>query len=269
MVAAWLATGFRALDIPFKVVNRRAVKAGDIAVFYGYDPDLFRLYEGRVIFLDRGYWHRDRRQGYYRIAVNCHGPSCVDLGLPDDRFRALGLPIADWKAPDDDAPILVAAMGPKACKVRGMDRDAWEISFIEAARCVTRRPILLRAKREHERQTHAPVPGIGMDRIADPMASIARSALVACRHSNMAIDALRLGVPVHVSHGPCVPFSTPLGELNAPRRWQGRDQLLADLAWLQWSGAEIRSGAAWAFVQDHLIPRLEADPDFMSKGRVL
>lgn len=91
------------------------------------------------------------------------------------------------------------------------------------------------------------IRGVGYDTrpIAEALAS---AKAVVTHHSNIAVEALAAGVPVHCVTGAGAACSVPLDRLG--ERPEGRESFLADVAYLQWSLDEMRSGAYWAHIKE-------------------
>ena len=74
-------------------------------------------------------------------------------------------------------------------------------------------------------------------------------------HSNTAIDAIAAGVPVHCETGVGSILSTvSLDDVENPRVPSDAERLslLQDVAYLQWSIAEMRSGVCWDYLRGRL-----------------
>jgi hypothetical protein len=94
-------------------------------------------------------------------------------------------------------------------------------------------------------------PMDGFDYDTRPIAETLQSAWAwVTHHSNSAIDALVAGVPVHCATGAAAAFSVPMDQIANPPLLEGREQFLADVAWLQWTLDEMRSGKAWAHIKE-------------------
>jgi hypothetical protein len=78
--------------------------------------------------------------------------------------------------------------------------------------------------------------------------ALASARAIVTHHSNVAVEALAAGVPVHCFTGAAAACSVPLDRLC--ERPEGREQFLADVAYLQWSLDEMRSGAYWAHIKE-------------------
>lgn len=224
----------------------RAVVGGQAHACIGYGWKFWRTYRQykAYAYADLGYWQRDR---YYRFSVNGWSPErYVRQGLPSSRFERLGLDIKPWRT--GGAEIIVAGSTSKACQDHGMAYQAWEMRAIERLKA-TGRPVVYRPKPNDPRATQ--IAGVPMDRrpIKEALAS---AYAVVTHHSNTAIDALLAGVPVHCETGAAAAFSVPMESLDDAPLLDGRDQFLFDVAWLQWTVDEMRSGEAWAHLRKYL-----------------
>ena len=57
---------------------------------------------------------------------------------------------------------------------------------------------------------------------------------------------------MHCQTGAATAFSVPLEAMADPPRLDVREQFLADVAWLQWTLDEMRSGECWAHLRTML-----------------
>jgi hypothetical protein len=206
---------------------------------------------GRVICWDAPYWDRGTK---LRVSIDHAHPQAWVMrhDWPIGRLVADGVePGAVW---DPDGPILVAGIGAKARAQYGHDLvRAWETQ--QVAECRARwpgRPVYYRPKPHHP---EPPVAGA----IVDPPHAhwsidhaLAGVSLVVTWHSNVAVDAIRLGVPVVCADGAaaavCRPgVATLVGANPAPLDVETRDQFLANLAWFQWAPDEAAS--CWRFLR--------------------
>ena len=233
MIAAAMTEGIRAAGDKITAKPRKAA----VVVSYGWKrQEIYRQYPA-FVYADLGYWDRDN---YHRFAVNSWGPeSYVCGGHPANRFQRLGLKIKPWNMAGSE--IVVAGHSFKSARDHGLEYQAWESRVIERLQgCGF--PIVYRPKPGDK---HAkPIPGTQMDQrpIGEALAS-ARAWVT--HHSNSAVDALVAGVPVHCETGAAAAFSVSLDEIVNPPMRQGREQFLHDVAWLQWTFDEMRSGECW------------------------
>ena len=69
---------------------------------------------------------------------------------------------------------------------------------------------------------------------------------VVTHHSNVAVDGLLQGIPAFCWQGVAAPLSSQdLTKIETPVYPDGREQWTADIAWCQWSIAEMKAGLPW------------------------
>ena len=202
---------------------------------------------GHVIAWDLAYWDRDRKA---RVSIDAAHPQAwlMRHAWPAARLEADRVPVADRWSPT--GPVVIAGLGDKARVQYGADVvDAWERAQIAA--CRDRwpgRPVLYRKKK-----TGSPVPGdVPMTRAGTIDQALDGASLVITWHSNVAVDAIRLGIPVICHDGAAAAVCpSALGVVDPrPLPPETRDRFLANLAWFQWAPAE--AAACWAFLQQVL-----------------
>lgn len=213
---------------------------GDVCIGYGWK---FRSIYQRFpayIYADIGYWQRD---SYYRLAVNGWSPErYVRAGLPADRFDRLGLAVKSWRS---GGQIVVAGSTAKAAREHGLTYQEWERQAIRRLHELGLE-VIYRPKPNDPCATV--LEGLAPDR--RPISeTLATSGGWVTHHSNSAVDALLAGVPVHCQAGAAAAFSVPLESMVDPPRLDSREQFLADVAWLQWTLDEMRSGECWAHLR--------------------
>ena len=197
---------------------------------------------GHVIAWDAAYWERHRK---FRVSIDAAHPQAYVLrrNWASTRLREDGVVLRDRYHPD--GPIIVAGLGAKARTQYGPDRiEAWERARIaEAAPCG--RPILYRSK-----APGAPVPLGTRAASTGPIDAVLDGvSAVITYHSNVAVDAIRLGIPVRCQDGAaaavCLPTWPP-----ARLPLVVRERFLANLAWFQWTPSEAAD--CWAFLRELL-----------------
>lgn len=233
-----------------------------IAVAYGWArPDIFEAYRAagqHYIHIDLGWWNRkpegDVLNGYHKVAVDGRDPeayiTATHAAAPIWRAKALGLKIMEWRRGNDADHILVAGMSEKSAGTYGLKPEEWERGMI-ARLALGARPIVYRPKPSWP--DARPIPGAGYSNAEDLEAALKNCWAVVTHHSNVAIDALLAGIPIHVEY-PCVArhFSTPLDEIESnPRRISlaARLELANALSWAQWTPYEMESGRCWSHLR--------------------
>ena len=195
---------------------------------------------GHVVALDLAYWSRQTK---VRVTIDAPHPQAWVMRQTRSPLRFLADPVAIGSAWNPKGPVIVAGVGPKAAAQYGETVARWERTMIDACRA---RGCRVRYRRKSWR---APVPS-GVTLTSDaPIERVLRDAsLLITWHSNVAIDALRLGIPVVCRDGAAAticPATLP-DELR-PLSIAVRTQFLHNLAWWQWAPQE--AAACWAFLQ--------------------
>lgn len=195
----------------------------------------------RTLVWDLAYWRREEK---IRCSVDAAHPQAwvMRVDQPPDRLRADGIVCTDQWNPS--GPVLVAGIGPKAKVQYGADRvDAWEATVIAECR---RQGRVVRYRRKNGRGD-TPVGLPSADTGTMESALVGMSLLVTW-HSNAAIDAIRMGIPVVCKDGaaaavcPEWPWSDGA---PAPLRPEERDRFLSNLAFFQWAPSEPAAMWAW------------------------
>lgn len=204
---------------------------------------------GHVVALDLAYWDRDRKA---RVSFDAAHPQAwvMRKDLPRARFDAERIPVADrWKP---NGPILFAGLGDKARVQYGAETvDRWESSMARACRARwPNRPMVYRKKK-----STSAVPDWAPTASGQPIDQVlAGCSLVVTWHSNVAVDAIRMGVPVICRDGASAAVCP--SELGAedpqPLPLDVRDRFLGNLAWFQWGPEPSEIRGFWRFVQEQL-----------------
>lgn len=176
---------------------------------------------GHAIALDLAYWSRDRK---VRVSIDAAHPQAWVMRHQLSRQRFLADPAPTSDAWDPDGPILVAGIGQKAKVQYGSIVDEWEAQM--SAECVRRygRGVHYRPKPK----TMQEINSIGL--------TLSGCSLVVTWHSNVAVDAIRLGIPVVCRDGAAAAVcASVLPEKPQPLAVEQRDKFLSNLAWFQWA----------------------------------
>lgn len=224
-------------------------------------PEIFRTYaqhdDTKAVYVDLGYWGRregGRFAGYHKIAINSRHPLpfLMRHPLPHDRFARFGLKLEEPRPPGRH--ILLAGMGDKGAMAEGYRPEQWERSAIAKLRAFTDLPIVYRPKPSWK--TARPIEGTTFSpRSVDVADELENCYAVVTHHSNVAVEAVLAGIPVYCEAGVARCFSVgKLEELVDPWRFAGfnrtaREQWAANLAYWQWSVAEMYRGDPWRFLR--------------------
>ena len=189
---------------------------------------------GRLVALDVGYWQRTgQRQRKWRVAIDgFHSPQYIMRGARPGagRFRSAALKIYSDHALVD-GPIMLVGNAPKSNRVGA---EGWaQAKSMELRAAFPGRRILYRVKPKRP-----PEPGVDHDGLIEgPIDQTLRQvSLVVCRHSNVAVDACRLGVPVVCDDGAAAAiYPQRLADHASQPDLALRTEFLHRLAWWQWS----------------------------------
>lgn len=207
---------------------------------------------GTAICWDMGYWHAGRGNealGMNRVSVNAMHPQALVMkrALSAERFEARAVPVDDrWNR---DGHVVLAGLGPKTCDQYSFRMGEWE----------QRKLAQIRAALPGRRIVFRPKPGnpykpIGVEENhTDPIEQVLAGAYLAvCRHSNVAVDALRLGIPAAVDDGAAAAVFSAKLQRRRPVSNTTRRRFLRNLAWFQWSVMEAWAGEPWPFLKSLL-----------------
>jgi len=230
-------------DRPYRhSVNSSPLHGMDVAVCYGWKRRASYLGYPKFVYADIGHWNRET---HYRLAVGAWSPeSYVRAGLPSTRLASLGVNIQPVKRGGNT--IIVAGSTMKSCITHGTVFQQWETEVCERLKDCGKR-VLYRPKPNDP--FNKQIRGVEYD-LKPIEESLAKASALVTHHSNAAIEALTYGIPVHCETGAAAAFSVPLSEIATAEMPEGREQFLADVAWLNWSLDEMRSGEAWMHLKD-------------------
>lgn len=233
----------------------------DLAIGYGWlQRRIFDSYKGSgasFLYVDMGYWNRKPkgapRDGHHKVVLNGWCPSkTMRHGMPRDRFSKLNIPTHSQPR---GANIVLAGMSAKSALDHGYAIEQWDRDALLALHKISNRQIVYRPKPSWEGAK--PIPGATFDDIQRPIeATLASAHALVTRHSNTAIDALCAGVPYYCEAGAAVSLAMPaIREIETaePAPLEARLGLLADIAYLQWTPAEMRAGLCWDYYKGLLL----------------
>lgn len=253
-----MAAGAHKLGIPFELTAStrvRDTRRFSTVIFYGLAQGLRQIWrkqcaEGRVIYIDLGYWGRRKRtryDGYHKLALNSRHPTDYFQQVKHSpvRFRKFRIPIRPWRKRGKH--ILLAGMSAKAAAQEGFTANEWERKTIAELRKHTDRPIVYRPKPNW--RDAKPLPGTVFGSGQSLEDALKGCHAVVTHHSNVAVDGLLAGVPCISPQGVAsVMGGTCLSQIEDPPMPDGREQWAADVAWTQWSIDEMQEGAALRYL---------------------
>jgi hypothetical protein len=233
--------------ISSRIVDYTGIRPDSWLVLYGLGaPDRCRhATRPNLIAFDVGYWERKASYRKFRVSIGgYHPPSWIFRGPrpSPERWESACLPIQ--KRGDRNGPILLVGNGPKSTAVGAEGWAAAKSREIRAAfpgKTIWYKP---KPNRPHE-------PGVVYDAVVEGNIDdvLAKCSLVVCRHSNVSVDACRLGVPAVCEDGAgAAIFPGALADFEHQPESQLREEFLHRLAWWQWTRRECESGAFWQWI---------------------
>lgn len=191
------------------------------------------------LLLDLAYWQRDTK---IRVSINDPHPQkwVMKKDWPASRLHADGIRWVDqW---DPNGPVIVAGIGAKAKVQYGAATvEAWEGDMIAACRARGRQVWYRRKNAKGD----AP-DGVAAADGGTIESRLAGASLLVTWHSNTAVDAIRMGIPVVCRDGAAAAVCpSVLSDQPKPLASDVRTQFLSNLAWFQWSPDEARSMWTW------------------------
>jgi len=206
-----------------------------------------------TIYFDKGYC-RGKGAGpvgweYWRVAVDAHHPTryLMRESRSPARWEALGVDVLPWRP--SGRHILIAGSSAKYHDFYGLSGPAeYYTKLTKRLNKLTGRPIVYRPKPSYREAE--PILGTRFSTSAESIADVLRDCHALVTHgSNAVFEALIAGVPsIVLGEAVTKPISsTDIAEIEAPvlASDQARMQLLANLAWHQWTMPELASGEAW------------------------
>lgn len=204
---------------------------------------------GRLITWDVGYWDRKLQDKVRRFRFSIdgfHPPKFIFKTTPrsSNRFRKSGLKIMDGSSYNPSGPILLAGNGPKSNVIGAAGWAAAKSS--ELRKVFPGKQIIYRPKPNNLHDQGVNCDGISMEPTDK---AVARASLVVCRHSNLAVDACRLGIPVVCDDGAAASiYPQRLEDYKNQPDLQTRKDFIYRLAWWQWSPNECAEGIVWPWL---------------------
>lgn len=248
----------------------------EVAVMFGVKSrELYRVHwqaGAHIVYVDKGYTRHKIADPtglweYWRVAVDAHHPTSrlMERNCPPDRWERLGLHVKDWRAPHARQPFLLAGSSAKYHQFYGLsDPTEWAGKVIRVLRAhFPERPVIYRPKPSWK--DAVPIADSVYSDGSQQLDELLRDCYALVTHgSNAVFEACLAGVPTVVL-GDAVtrPISTTeLGQLTragdpyiASR--EDRTRLLRNLAYFQWTLAEIARGDCWRFIRPMIYGRAQ------------
>lgn len=211
----------------------------------------------RVLYFDKGYSRHRGRNGvweYWRLSLDAHQPTSTTLmrhSYPADRLAGLGFDPREWRHHGDH--VIIAGSSEKYSQFYSLPHPTKHAAaMVKALRGLTNRRLVYRPKPSW--RNAKPIPGTYFSPRIEPLTSLLGNAWCLITHgSNACLEAAIMGVPsIILGDAVARPISsTSLTEIEYPRLGN-REQWLQNLAYHQWTEAEMREGRAWPTIQGWL-----------------
>lgn len=236
------------------MVQSAQVRPGATLVVYGMGgADRLPISErhmaagGVCVSWDLGYWQRKGPANVRKMRVSINGmhpQQWVMRGkYPGSRrWDESGLEIR--QAGNPKGPVVLVGNGPKSNAIGAATWAA--VTSRELRALFPGRQIVYRPKPKRPFDVGVDFDLVDRGPIDD---LISGASLVVCRHSNVAVDACRLDVPVACEDGAAAAIYPTLAEWERQPSARVRREFLHRLAWWQWSASEARQAWPWLLRQ--------------------
>lgn len=213
-----------------------------------------------VAYFDKGYCRQKREGGvggwqYWRFSINQHHPTnrLATLRQPTDRLDDLGLDVRPWRVGGQH--VLIAGSSAKYHEFYGLrDPTHYARNLIKALHGLTARPLVYRPKPSW--RDAVPIKGAQFSTRGSIDDALTNAWALVTHGSNACFEAVVSGIPcVILGNAVALPLSSPsLEHVVKPRIASDaeRRQWLANIAYYQWTMAELSSGSAWDFIGQEL-----------------
>ncbi len=214
----------------------------DVAIMWSQQPYFAPI---RDLQKERGQYYITMENGWYgegAIRVAITGPNyqgyCNENSLPD-RWEAGGLTLKSWRR--RKGYVLIVGQTAKDYMSYGINVYQWAQEMIDAYRELGAKDIVYRP---HPREPHPTLRGARIE--APPLdKALAKASVAVMYNASPGVKAIIAGVPCVIMNEQSIayPMAGHTPTLTPPK--PDREQWAYDLAYTQWTEAEIISGAVW------------------------
>ena len=184
--------------------------------------------------------------GYDGIKRNA---KCYNQNSSQDRWKALEIPIKDWR--QDGEHILILGQHEIGISTQHIDVVRWWEDIIFRLGSITKKTIKFRP---HPNQTKFPKGNYELPTGKTMEEDLSNCWCAVARTTNGAVDAIINGVPVFTPDEACMAYDIashdPL-EIENPAT-PDRTQWAKNLAYAQWSIEEMKQGLPWKYLRRFL-----------------
>ena len=234
---------FRNRGWSVKVSTRiRSGEYPDLVAGYGWREPMRTAHErwpDRILHCDLGFWSRNE---YVKLAYGGRWSLLSDYEYDGTRLERHGVKILPTRKPGNR--VLLCGMSAKAAGTYNLKPQEWEVDVIKRLRRagaeVTYRP-------KPTWGGASPIHGADFDRSGRTIDRALEDAdAVVSHHSNVAVDALAVGLPIYVDVGISRSMSVPRPEdaigAEAPSL-EARTAFVRQVSWHQWTLTELSAGS--------------------------
>ncbi len=228
-----------------------------LLVLYGWggrkQQAAIKQHSGRYVAFDLGYWRRQGMLGRkWRVSIDgFHCPERIMAGpVPgEQRWKMDGLEKVQGTTPVRPKTVLLVGNAPKSVRVVAQSWAAEKSR--EILKALPDHKIIYRPKPKREPEKHVKFHKISR---GEPIEHVLRHVgLVVCRHSNVAVDACRMGVPVVCEDGAGASiYPRALKDYKRQPSYSERLEFIIRLAWWQWSINDINQGGFWEWLSGEI-----------------
>jgi hypothetical protein len=223
-------------------------------ILYGWggamQQNAIRQHNGHYVAFDLGYWERPGLElRKWRVSIDgFHCPDLIMKGPTPSASRYLQSDIIVNQDRRKSGPVLLIGNAPKSVNAIAGNWAAKKSREIKGAFPDSK--LLYRPKPRRALERGVRYDGLATGPIDQ---EIRRAALVVCRHSNVAVDACRLGVPVVCDDGAgAAIYPRRLEDWERQPTFSAREEFLQRLAWWQWSIKDMQAGTFWPWLEGKL-----------------
>lgn len=206
---------------------------------------------GHVIIWDMGYWHGKHaipENSLSRISVDHMHPQkfVMQFDFDRSRFDSYGIEVKNFY--DPNGHVLLVGMGDKSCASFGINHGQWEFEAL--------RRILNSESLRDRKIIYRPKPNTkhhlkwGFTNGTSPITELLNGcALVVCRHSNVAVDAIIHGVPVACEDGAARAIYDEKVQIKHVVSSEVALQFLSNISHYHYTIGEVLEGQVWKLLQ--------------------
>jgi len=250
------ADGLRIHGIESQIIGGYLPTECDLAVFWGHHDRALPVMDAqwqvgkRYLMMERGKFGDRYKMTCLGYDGNAGRADFLNANSPSDRWEKHGVPIDRWKR--GGGVVLIMGQLHADSSVKYVNIVSWYRDTVKELRSLGVKNVLLR---RHPLDASEKIDvGCEYSDIEDLDRDLSRTRIVVTFNSTSGVNAIIAGVPVIALDKASMVWSVAAHELKAVKRpiRPDRQQWLDDLAYCQWTEAEIRSGEAWEHLKKGL-----------------